>query len=57
MRAQSTRNWLIKQGIEENRITAKGYGESQLVNHCADGVDCSDEEHQQNRRSEFIVIE
>ena len=56
-RAQSTRNWLINQGIAAERLTAKGYGESKLVNHCADGVACSDAEHQQNRRSEFIVIE
>jgi outer membrane protein OmpA-like peptidoglycan-associated protein len=56
-RAQATRNWLVKQGIESKRLTAKGYGESQLVNRCADGVDCTDTEHQQNRRSEFIVIE
>ena len=56
-RAQSTRNWLIKQGIAAERLTAKGYGESRLVNHCADGVECTDAEHQQNRRSEFIVVE
>ena len=56
-RAQSTRNWLINQGIAAERLTAKGYGESKLVNHCADGVECSDAEHQQNRRSEFIVVQ
>jgi outer membrane protein OmpA-like peptidoglycan-associated protein len=56
-RAQSTRNWLINQGIAAERLTAKGYGESKLVNHCSDGVECTDAEHQQNRRSEFIVIE
>ncbi|SHM93697.1 hypothetical protein SAMN05444484_1141, partial [Flavobacterium chilense] len=36
-------------------LTGKGYGESQLVNRCSDGVKCSEEEHQMNRRSEFIV--
>ena len=36
-------------------MTGKGYGETQLVNHCADGVKCSEEEHQLNRRSEFII--
>ena len=56
-RAQSTRQWLIDQGIEANRLTAKGYGERQLINQCADGVKCSEEEHQANRRSEFIVME
>ena len=56
-RAQSTRQWLIDQGIAPDRLTAKGYGERQLINRCADGVDCSEEEHQANRRSEFIVVE
>ncbi len=54
-RAQATRNWIISKGIESKRISAKGYGESQLVNRCKDNVDCTEEEHQQNRRSEFIV--
>jgi outer membrane protein OmpA-like peptidoglycan-associated protein/tetratricopeptide (TPR) repeat protein len=55
-RAKSTRQWLIINGIEEDRLTAKGYGESQLLNKCADGVICSETEHQLNRRSEFIII-
>lgn len=55
-RANSSRQWLIDKGIAPERLTAKGYGENRLVNHCADGVKCSEEEHQQNRRSEFIVI-
>lgn len=56
-RAKSTRQWLISKGINPNRISAKGYGERQLVNKCADGVPCTEAEHQANRRSEFIVIE
>jgi outer membrane protein OmpA-like peptidoglycan-associated protein len=48
-------DWLVKNGVEANRLTGKGYGESQLVNNCGDGVKCSEEEHQANRRSEFIV--
>ena len=55
-RAKSTRKWLIKQGISGDRLTAKGYGETKLVNNCSDGVDCTEEQHQYNRRSEFIVI-
>ncbi len=55
-RAKSTMDWLVKNGIEQDRLTSKGYGETQLVNHCADGVQCTDAEHQANRRSEFIVI-
>ncbi len=54
-RAQSTRNWLIENGISADRLTSKGYGETQLLNRCSDGVICTEEEHQQNRRSEFII--
>tara|TARA_R110000868_G_scaffold365819_1_gene628724 strand:+ start:5403 stop:7340 length:1938 start_codon:yes stop_codon:yes gene_type:complete len=56
-RAKSTINWLIKNGVNKNRLIGKGYGENQLVNQCSDGVDCTEEEHQLNRRSEFIVTE
>ncbi len=55
-RAKSTRDYLISQGIEAKRIeSAIGYGESRLINHCYDGVSCSESEHQLNRRSEFII--
>ena len=58
-RAQSTRQYLIDNGIAEERLTAKGYGESRLVNDCGceptNDSDCSEEEHQLNRRSEFII--
>ena len=55
-RAKSTMVWLISKGISKNRLTAKGFGESQLVNKCADEIPCSEEEHQQNRRSQFVII-
>ena len=55
-RAQSTRDWLISKGVDASRLTAKGYGETQLVNKCADGVKCTEQQHQLNRRSEFIVV-
>jgi outer membrane protein OmpA-like peptidoglycan-associated protein len=55
-RAKSTIEWLIKNGIEDYRLTGKGYGEAQLVNNCSDGVKCTEIEHQANRRSEFIII-
>ena len=54
-RAKSTMDWLVKNGVDQNRLIGKGYGESLLVNKCADGVKCSEEEHQANRRSEFII--
>jgi outer membrane protein OmpA-like peptidoglycan-associated protein len=54
-RAKSTMNYLLKNGIDASRVTAKGYGETQLVNNCTDGVNCSEEQHQLNRRSEFII--
>ena len=55
-RAKSTLEYLVSKGIDRSRLSAKGYGETQLVNDCADGVPCSEVEHQKNRRSEFIVI-
>ncbi|RZK13016.1 MAG: flagellar motor protein MotB, partial [Flavobacterium sp.] len=55
-RAKSTMAWMVSQGIDANRLTGKGYGETQLVNKCADNVECSEDEHQENRRSEFIII-
>ena len=54
-RAQSTMAWLVNNGIVASRLTAKGYGERELVNKCADNVPCTEEEHQANRRSEFII--
>ena len=54
-RARSTMAWLVKHGVSPSRITGRGYGETQLVNACADGVSCSEEAHQKNRRSEFII--
>lgn len=54
-RAQSTLEWLVNKGISRDRLSAKGYGESQLTNQCSNGVECTEEEHQLNRRSMFII--
>ena len=54
-RAKASAHYIISQGISSDRIEGKGYGESQLINRCADGVTCSEEEHQPNRRTEFKV--
>jgi outer membrane protein OmpA-like peptidoglycan-associated protein len=42
--------------VEDSRIFGVGYGETQLVNKCADGVPCSKKEHQENRRTEFKIV-
>lgn len=55
-RSDSAVGYIIRKGIPASSITAKGYGESQLVNHCANGVKCSDAEHRQNRRTEFKIV-
>ena len=55
-RAQSVVNYLIGRGINASRLVAVGYGESRLTNRCADGVACTEKEHQQNRRTDFRVI-
>ena len=54
-RAESAVRYIVLQGINASRISAKGYGESQLMNECSDGVPCSPAKHQANRRTEFKV--
>lgn len=54
-RADSAVKYIIDNGISKARITAKGYGETKLVNKCSNGIRCSEEEHQMNRRTEFKV--
>lgn len=56
-RAVSTMNYLVSKGIDSRRLTFEGLGESELVNNCGDNEQCSEVEHQENRRSEFIVID
>lgn len=55
-RAQSVVDWLTKNGISKNRLKPVGYGESKPRNGCVDGVQCTEYEHQRNRRTEFRVI-
>ncbi|MFP4846612.1 OmpA family protein [Winogradskyella sp. PE311] len=55
-RANSVVNYLVSKGISRNRLSAKGYGETRLANRCANGVECSETQHQQNRRTEFRVL-
>ncbi|MBW1298699.1 OmpA family protein [Aquimarina litoralis] len=57
-RAKSTIKYIIeKGGIDRSRLSGRGYGESSLVNKCNNDTDCSEKEHQENRRSEFILLE
>ena len=56
-RAQSAKNWLVSNGISEKRIEAVGYGENYILNHCINGIDCTDDEHRFNRRTEFKILE
>jgi len=55
-RSQETVNYLLALGVDYKRITGKGYGESELLNKCSNGVKCTELEHQENRRTEFLVI-
>ena len=54
-RATSTKAYLVSKGIDSDRITAVGYGESQTIQHCETEDACSEEEHEINRRSEFVI--
>lgn len=55
-RASAMAQYIIDKGISANRITSKGYGETELKNRCSNGVNCSEKEHQENRRTEFKIL-
>lgn len=54
-RAQSTRNYFIEQGVPKNKIFAKGYGETVQIVKCEPSESCTEEQHELNRRSEFVI--
>ena len=54
-RAQEAKKYMISQSVEGKRVAVKGFGETKLLNRCADGMDCTEEEHAQNRRMEFKI--
>ncbi|SIS96132.1 Outer membrane protein OmpA [Zobellia uliginosa] len=56
-RAEATVNYMISKGIAKERLEGEGFGETKLINKCANGVKCSDKDHELNRRSEFIILE
>lgn len=55
-RANEVRKYLLSRGVEKNRIKATGKGESEPLNACSDGVQCTEAEHQRNRRTEFKIL-
>ena len=55
-RAKAVVDYLTSKGISSDRLKWAGYGETQLVNGCSNGVNCTDEQHQENRRTEFKVL-
>ena len=55
-RASVTVNYLISIGADPKHIVGKGYGETELLNACSNNVNCTEIEHQQNRRTEFVII-
>ena len=57
LRANNVKQYLIDKGIDASRIKAVGYGESKLLNKCKDGVKCTEEEHQVNRRTEMQITQ
>ena len=56
-RAEATVAYMIKKGIAKSRLKSEGFGETKLINKCANGVECSAAQHELNRRSEFIIVE
>nr|WP_242693272.1 OmpA family protein [Sabulibacter ruber] len=56
LRASTAVLYILSKGVDSKRVVAKGYGETRLLNRCKDGVPCSEEDHQLNRRTEFKII-
>lgn len=52
-RAQKVLDYFVSKGIDKSRLVAKGMGESMILNRCKNGIDCSETEHELNRRTEF----
>ncbi len=56
MRAESVKSYLVSKGISPSRLEAKGYGDTMILNECKRGVECTEEEHKINRRTEFKIL-
>ncbi|MFD0942058.1 OmpA family protein [Pedobacter boryungensis] len=55
-RAESVVKYLVSKGVPARQMISRGYGETKLINQCANGVNCTEAEHQLNRRTEFKII-
>ena len=55
-RSQEAVGYLVANGVDPDRISGRGYGETMPLNRCVDGVRCTDREHLKNRRTEFIIL-
>lgn len=55
-RAKAAFDYVVSKGIDPNRLLYHGYGETRLLNKCANGVECSEEQHEVNRRSIVKVV-
>lgn len=56
-RANAVKEYLLKKGIDDQRLETRGFGESGIVNQCVDGVECTEEEHAVNRRTTFVILD
>jgi outer membrane protein OmpA-like peptidoglycan-associated protein len=56
-RAKASANYLFKRGISRSRVEYGGYGETLTVNGCVDGVECSEDQHAANRRTEILILQ
>ena len=54
-RSSSCLTYIVSKGITRDRLEVKNYGETKLLNRCDDGIECSEELHQVNRRTEFVL--
>ncbi len=55
-RANAAVEYIVQRGIDNRRIVARGYGESQPRNQCHDGAECTEADHQYNRRTEIKIL-
>lgn len=54
-RAKVAVDYIISEGISSSRISGAGMGEKEIINHCRDEIECSEKEHMENARTEYII--